>query len=157
MKIAWIIKIAKDEQGQALVEFALIFTLLVILLFGIAEFGRGWYYANALSNGARAGVRYASLQPRTSTADEVRRYTFGQVTSASVEQSRLFVNVSAFRKNSGVGFAVTDTFEDISSGDAVMVIASYRMNAVTGHIVPTFSEDNTKTIVRKATMRYEGN
>ncbi len=65
MNLSGIIKkIAKDERGQALVEFALIFTMLVILLFGIAEFGRGWYYANVLSNGARAGARYASLQPK---------------------------------------------------------------------------------------------
>lgn len=152
MRISGITKRVRDERGQALVEFALIFTMLVILLFGIAEFGRGWRYANAVSDGARAGARFASMQPKGNDfPDRVHDYTFGQVTSSSIDQDKLFVNVSAYRKLNGS--AVT-SFNNLSTGDAVTVIVGYNMEVVTGHIIPSFSD--TKTIVRKATMRYEG-
>jgi len=148
-----IIKIAKDERGQALVEFAMIFTMLVILLFGIAEFGRGWYYANALSNGARAGARYASMQPKDANFySRVHDYTLGQMTTATKPASSAFVNFSVFSKNDNSA----KTFDNLSTGDSVMVITGYDMTVVTGHIVPTLN-DSTKRIVRKATMRYEGN
>jgi len=49
----------RDGHGQALVEFALIFPVLVVLLFGILDFGRAIYDYNTLANAARAGVRVA--------------------------------------------------------------------------------------------------
>jgi Flp pilus assembly protein TadG len=141
----------RDERGQALVEFALIFTMLVVLLFGVAEFGRGWFYANALSNGARDGARYASLQPKAGFETNVEDYTFRQMSSSVPKPAtKLYVNVSAYRKD---GNAIT-SFDNLSSGYSVTVIARYDMDIVTGHIIPSFSD--TKTIVRKATMRYEG-
>lgn len=54
-------KLLTREQGQALVEFAIILPILLLLLFGIVEFGR-IYSANLIVNhGARAGARAASL------------------------------------------------------------------------------------------------
>ena len=152
MKISEIINRVRDERGQALVEFALIFTMLVVLLFGIAEFGRGWFYANAVSNGARDGVRYASMQPKPNFRDRVHDYTYRQVTSSVKPRYRdqLYVNVSAFRTGGGVA-----PFDNLSAGDAVTVIVGYKMDIVTGNIIPYFS--GSKIIVRKATMRFEGN
>lgn len=49
-----------DERGQALVEFALVVVLFLLLLGGLVDLGRtaGTYYAltNAAREGARAGV-----------------------------------------------------------------------------------------------------
>ena len=47
------------SRGQSLVEFALIFPVLVLLLFGIVDFGRAIYDYNTLANAARVGVRVA--------------------------------------------------------------------------------------------------
>lgn len=157
MKITGITKRVRDERGQALIEFALIFTLLVVLLFGITEFGRGWFYANALSDGVRDGVRYASMQPKGPTYfNRVHDYTYRQVTSSVKPRTvnQLMINVSAFSKvdNSPKAF---DSLSSLSSGDAVTVIARYNMVIVTGNIIPSFS--GSRTIVRKATMRFEGN
>jgi Flp pilus assembly protein TadG len=49
----------RDGRGQALVEFALVFPALVLLLFGIVDFGRAIYDYNTLANAARVGVRVA--------------------------------------------------------------------------------------------------
>jgi Flp pilus assembly protein TadG len=47
------------SRGQGLVEFALIFPVLVLVLFGVFDFGRAIFAYNTLANAARAGVRVA--------------------------------------------------------------------------------------------------
>jgi hypothetical protein len=49
----------RRERGQALVEFALVLPILLILLLGILDFGRGIAAYNSVSNAARSGARVA--------------------------------------------------------------------------------------------------
>lgn len=49
-----------NDAGQALVETALIFPMLVALLLGAAEFARVAYAAIEVANAARAGVQYGA-------------------------------------------------------------------------------------------------
>jgi Flp pilus assembly protein TadG len=58
----------RRARAQALVEFALVFPIFAILLFGIIDFGRFVYTANALNNGAREGARSGSVSVRPSPA-----------------------------------------------------------------------------------------
>ena len=51
---------APSDAGQALVETALIFPMLVALLIGAAEFARVAYAAIEVANAARAGVQYGA-------------------------------------------------------------------------------------------------
>jgi len=51
----------KDEKGQNLVEFALVVPLLLVLVFGIAEYGRAWMTRNILTGAAREAVRVAAV------------------------------------------------------------------------------------------------
>jgi Flp pilus assembly protein TadG len=53
--------ILKDRKGQNLVEFALVVPLLLILVFGIAEFGRAWMTQNILTGAAREAVRVLAV------------------------------------------------------------------------------------------------
>lgn len=48
-----------ERRGQALVEFALILPIFVLLLVGILDFGRGVFAFNTLNNAAREGARVA--------------------------------------------------------------------------------------------------
>lgn len=52
----------RDERGATAVEFALIVPLLIVLLLGIAEFGRAFQVQGTLSAAAREGVRVMALQ-----------------------------------------------------------------------------------------------
>jgi Flp pilus assembly protein TadG len=49
----------RRRRGQALVEFALVLPVLLLILFGIVDFGRAIYAFNAVSNAAREGGRTA--------------------------------------------------------------------------------------------------
>jgi Flp pilus assembly protein TadG len=55
-----------NQKGQAMVEMALVIFLLVILIFGMTEFGRAMYTKNTLTNAARAGARVAVVTPASS-------------------------------------------------------------------------------------------
>lgn len=49
----------EGRRGQALVEFALILPILILLLVGIFDFGRAIYAFNTVNNAAREAVRLA--------------------------------------------------------------------------------------------------
>ncbi|MFH5824269.1 TadE/TadG family type IV pilus assembly protein [Georgenia sp. AZ-5] len=49
------------DRGAAAVEFALVLPLLLLLVAGIAEFGRAYHLQTTLSGAAREGVRVMAL------------------------------------------------------------------------------------------------
>ena len=57
-----------DQRGAAAVEFALIASLLFVVLFGIIEFGRLFSELEVLNSAAREGARVAAVR---GTGDEV--------------------------------------------------------------------------------------
>ncbi len=52
----------RTERGAALVEFAIVSTTFLLLLFGVVEFGRLFWAHNALKDAARRGTRYAIVR-----------------------------------------------------------------------------------------------
>ena len=52
----------RGERGATAVEFAFIVPLLIVLVLGIAEFGRAFQVSGQLSAAAREGVRVMALQ-----------------------------------------------------------------------------------------------
>lgn len=53
--------IRRNEKGSAMLEFALGMPLLMLFLFGTADFGRLFYYSIEVANAAAAGAVYGSL------------------------------------------------------------------------------------------------
>jgi Flp pilus assembly pilin Flp len=52
----------RREEGAAAVEFALILTVLVVILFGITEFGRAYSSLEIYVSAAREGARVAAVR-----------------------------------------------------------------------------------------------
>jgi Flp pilus assembly protein TadG len=50
----------KRTNGQSMVEFAITLPILVLLVAGVLELGRGYVFAIATSDAARDGARYAA-------------------------------------------------------------------------------------------------
>jgi Flp pilus assembly protein TadG len=50
-----------NEDGQAMVEFTLVATLLLLILFGIIQFGIAFKNSIALTDAVRAGARKAAV------------------------------------------------------------------------------------------------
>ena len=122
-----------QKEGQALVEFALVVPMLVVILFGIFEFGRLWMTMNILTGAAREGVRVAAV-----TAPDA-----GLVQNA-VENIMLAANIAG----------ATITISGPNAATEVTVTVQMNYTVVTGSIVPGLR--GTFLLTRSAIMRWEG-
>ena len=68
---------ATNERGVAAVEFALVLPLLVLLVAGIADFGRAYHLQTTLSGAAREGVRAMALRNDAGAARTAARAAAG--------------------------------------------------------------------------------
>jgi Flp pilus assembly protein TadG len=57
----------QEKRGQALVEFALIVPVFILLLVGLFDLGRGVFAFNTISNAAREAARVAIVDQDCTT------------------------------------------------------------------------------------------
>ncbi len=83
-----------EERGQSMTEFAIVLPILVVLLFGIVQFGILFNNYVTLTDAARAGARAAAVSRQAS--DPVGTATAAVQASASdLNQASLGVSVSS--------------------------------------------------------------
>ncbi|MCX7825359.1 MAG: pilus assembly protein [Verrucomicrobiae bacterium] len=121
------------RRGQALVEFAIGLTVLLLLVFGVVDLGRAVFAYNSIAHCAREGTRYAIVHGSQSTAPVgpaandptleswVRRFATG------LQAARLTVT-STWRNASGV--ASNDP------GSIVTVVVGYNFQPATLFFLP---------------------
>jgi Flp pilus assembly protein TadG len=83
----------KGEQGQAMVEFALVLPLLLVLIVGIVQFGILFHNYVTLTDAVRAGARQAAVSrtlgdPQGATKSRVKQ------SAAGLDASKLDITVS---------------------------------------------------------------
>jgi hypothetical protein len=66
LKVKWLQ--GKWNQGQSLVEFALLLPVITWVLLGAVDFGRLYFAYVAVTNASRVGVEYG-MDPRSASAD----------------------------------------------------------------------------------------
>ena len=106
-----------DQAGQSLIEIALALPVLLLLLLGVADGARAYYYAGIVANGAREGANFAA---RNATA------TQAQVTQRVCDAMGITTFGSACPH-------LTVTCNG-SNGDAT-IVAVYNVSLITGSIV----------------------
>ena len=73
------------QNGVALVEFALVLPLLLILTFMVTEYSRALYQYNVLTKSVRDAARYLSNQsPETKITEAKNLVVFGSLTNTGV-------------------------------------------------------------------------
>ncbi len=139
------------QRGQGLVELALILPLLLLVIFGIFDFGRILFVYVNLFNAAREGSRYGLVNPRDYLGIN------GQVRNsiALIPPNDVAINIWY---DHGPG---TDTFIDptyVVVGDRVLVEVSYRLVPITPVIQPIAPEFPLRTIASRTiqSMGYVG-
>ncbi|MHC1721566.1 MAG: TadE/TadG family type IV pilus assembly protein [Aminipila sp.] len=65
----------KNEKGQAMVEFAIVLPILLLLLCGICEFG--WIFSNQIlaNNACREAARYAAVHYKDQGITNIQNQT----------------------------------------------------------------------------------
>jgi Flp pilus assembly protein TadG len=118
------------EAGSALVELAVVVPLLMLLLFGVIEFGLTLNHDVDLTNGVREGARQAA----------VANYTGGDSSCNSAGAAA--AKVACFtRNNIELGnqtkvAVIFPTGSNYAVGQTVDVCASYPMTSITGLLAP---------------------
>ena len=102
------IDIRNDERGQTMVEFTLVLPMLLIVLFGIVQFGIAFNNYVALTDAVRAGARTAAVSRMASNpvADATSRV---KTASGDLDPTKVNVTVTS----------------DWVHGDDVVVTATY--------------------------------
>lgn len=99
----------RREKGQSLVEVAILFPLLLLLLMGVMDLGRAYYALVALNDAAEEGAMYASIDPGN----------LGEIQNRAVHASSGLITFEANRVNrvpssgfaAGAPITVTVTYD----------------------------------------------
>lgn len=125
----------KNIHGQAVLELALVLPLLLIVVFGITEFGRAWMTMNVLTSAAREGCRLAVV-----TGPDVA------AVNARVQE---VCNAARITPTS----VVVSGPDPVDVSRRVTVVVESDFQVVTGHILGSFS--GTIPLRATAVMRHE--
>jgi Flp pilus assembly protein TadG len=111
------------SRGQALVEFALVLPVFVMLILGLLDFGRVMYIQHTLAEAAREATRVGIASPATSSA----KYT------AMRNQALSYAPGAGITSASIVGLNCNDCFypDGTDSGDRVVVIINTNVSLMT--------------------------
>ena len=130
----------KNEKGQAMVEFALLLPILLILLMGIIDFGWLFYNQLALNNSCREGARFAVVN--TGKQDNVQLIT-DKVFSVTPPQLQEDLEVTVTWSNALLPL----------QGD-VKVKVNTKIIVLTP-VLGIFSEDQKRSLTAEVTMKAE--
>jgi len=130
----------KREDGQSLVEFALIVPIFLLVLFAIVDFGMAFHAWITVTNSAREGARVGAVRATSPQIEQRVRDT-----AESLDQANLTVSVTNAEGAPG-GSVVVDVSYDYS----LMTPLADLLNMVSGGSIPaTLNLDST------ADMRLE--
>lgn len=92
----------KREEGAALVEFALVLPLLLMILFGVIEFGLVLYNQEVITNASREGARFGIVigSPRPATG-AIQGVVNDYLTNAGLNAGNATVGVAGAQGASG--------------------------------------------------------
>lgn len=91
----------KRRRGQALVEFALIVPMFLMLVLGVYEFGRAWHVYQTITDAARDAARTAVLARPTITIDTVAAAANRVMAASALDTAGAIKTVTGFKVAGG--------------------------------------------------------
>ncbi|RCS54241.1 pilus assembly protein [Bremerella cremea] len=128
-----------NRSGAAVVEFAIVAPLFILLIFGMIEYGRMVMVQQVITNASREGARRAVLD--------------GATTSTAVAAVNEFLDTAAVNSGSVEVIVSPDPPENAGYGGAVTVTVSVPFSKVSWLPSPMYL--GSTTLVAKTTMRRE--
>ena len=149
--------IRRQEEGVALVEFALVAPLLLILLFGMLEFGRAFNYWIDATHLANEGARWAVVNKNPASSGTLQNYIRQQAGTnelraggSTAVPDGIVVCISFPTDSDGTTGQVGDPVE-------VKALVEYHWMPALGFLMEQFGGDGlgTTTVQSTSTMRIE--
>jgi Flp pilus assembly protein TadG len=111
---------SRRTGGQALVEFAITLPIIVLLVAGVLELGRGYTFAIATSDAARDGARYVA--GKTSTTNGPGLANMCSLVTADLAAITSNVGCPLIPVNHAPPFVVGTDYTAPSAGQAVVAV-----------------------------------
>lgn len=138
-----------SDRGGAMVELAVIFPILLLIIIGVVDYGRVFFTAVTVANAARAGAEYGAHDPAFQT-DFVGMKDYAQ--QDGQEAGPLVLSAQRYCECAGVswpscgacsGGAAPDVFVEVTASKNLTLLLNY----------PGLPA--AVSIVRKATFRVQ--
>ena len=127
----------KRQQGQSLVEFALLFPILILIVLGIADLGRAYYALVTLNDAAEEGAMYAAISPDPTNSAEREK-----IRDRAAHATSGLINADDLKQN-------WDQDSVVVGGDTVTVTVEYDFQVLTP-IMQSFFGGGTVTLRGRA-------
>jgi Flp pilus assembly protein TadG len=143
----------RSERGSVAVEFAIIFPILMLLVFGIIDFGHAWYMKHMMSDASREGARYATRYKTDATGHRILPSSLNvpnYVLTTWGLTSRLPADASPTVTPSGA--AATEANASVLAGeDFIVTITATKTWFVLGKLIPSLGTSKTLTVATTMT------
>ncbi|MDA8224378.1 MAG: pilus assembly protein [Betaproteobacteria bacterium] len=147
------------QAGAVTVEFALVAIFLMLIVAGIIEFGRAFWYLDAMTKATRDGARYLSTVP-SSQLGSVGVPTAEALVVAEVNDAGLIPQLATANVNVS---CVPGGCQDVTAGNGTAPV--YVTVAISGYpitiggMIPFFAPGSepvsyTRSLAPSTTMRY---
>jgi Flp pilus assembly protein TadG len=138
------------------VEFALALPVLLLILLGLADFGRAFFYTSAIANAAREGAAYASLNAGTATPVTVNHKACNETGfvaySASATCPGLATTVA--QKDGSGAWTDLNATDKVAASQDVRVTVVYSFELLSTYLVDRIV--GSRTIQLRAAATYPG-
>jgi Flp pilus assembly protein TadG len=144
----------RDEQGSAILEFAMVAILLLTVVFGVIEIGLALYAYNVVSEAAREGTRFAIVRGSACTSfasacpaskSDIQDYV-QYLGYPGIDPSRMTVNTTWSVTNAGTTCSPSPSCNN--PGNQVQVQVTYKLPLVLPFLSSqTLSVSNTAQMV----------
>jgi uncharacterized protein (UPF0333 family) len=142
----------KKENGQAMVEFALVLPILLLFLAGIIDFG--WLFYNQLSanNASREAARYIAIHYYFDDMDGKSHYAAGSAETKALELIDAYTTMTDLYV-----YEITPQSDDVNGGKKVNIKFKGNVTILTPILSEIIDDDNDGKflIESECTMRVE--
>ena len=124
----------RRNSGQALVEFAIVAPILILLILGLVDFARAWNTYQVITDAAREGARTAVVDNPTITEADVLVTMSSALSRAGLSTTAATMTITGFRSGRGNPTTVQIDYEyelgwvgfllALASGDEVLTLST---------------------------------
>jgi len=141
----------RSERGSVSVEFAILVPVLLIIAFGIIDFGHAWYMKQTVTDASREGARYGSRYTTNTAGTHLLPNAFSPTIAAWVSSkyaSLLPTNANLQVSPGGAGYTSGTAGADLS-----VAVTATKTWWIIGRLVPGLG--TTATISSTTWMKVE--
>jgi Flp pilus assembly protein TadG len=106
-----LVRMCRSEDGQALVEFALIVPILLLLVVGLVDFARAWNTQQVLTDTARESLRNSVVANPDFTQEQMRSQIDAALRRASLDPDKADVTVDGWKAGTGTPARISIEYE----------------------------------------------